>query len=119
MEESLSYSDESNIVVRVTNVYKSFGTLDVLKGVNLDLHKGENIAVMGRSGSGKSVLIKLIAGILLPDKGTIEIKNLFVNNLNSRSLQKLRLSMGFLFQGSALYDSMTVKENLAFPLIRN
>lgn len=110
---------DKETIVQIKNVYKSFASLNVLKGITLDLHKGENLAIMGRSGSGKSVLIKLIAGILSPDKGSIEVKKLVIDTLDAHSLQQLRLSMGFLFQGGALYDSMTVRQNLEFPLTRN
>ncbi|MBC9932840.1 ABC transporter ATP-binding protein [Chitinophaga qingshengii] len=111
--------DKQNAVVRIRGLYKSFDTLDVLMGMDLDLYKGENIVVLGRSGSGKSVLIKLIAGLLKPDKGTIRVAGEEVDRLSPKELQELRLKIGFLYQGSALYDSMTVRENLEFPLVRN
>ncbi|MBC9909506.1 ABC transporter ATP-binding protein [Chitinophaga varians] len=111
--------DKQNAVIRIRGLYKSFDTLDVLTGMDLDLYKGENVVVLGRSGTGKSVLIKLIAGILKPDSGTIEVAGEEIDQLSSRELQELRLKIGFLYQGSALYDSMTVRENLEFPLVRN
>jgi phospholipid/cholesterol/gamma-HCH transport system ATP-binding protein len=83
------------------------------------LHKGENAVVMGRSGSGKSVLIKIIAGLITPDEGTVKVFGKEVDKIDKKELTELRLKIGFLFQGNALYDSMTVKENLEFPLIRN
>ncbi len=111
--------DYDTRVITVRNVSKSFGDLHVLRGVNLDLFKGENLVVLGRSGTGKSVLIKLISGLLRPDAGTIEVLDEHVDELNDKDLQLLRLKIGFSFQNSALYDSMTVRENLEFPLVRN
>lgn len=111
--------DYDKRVITVRNVSKSFGTLDVLRGVDLDLFNGENLVVLGRSGTGKSVLIKLISGLLKPDVGTIEVLNEQVDELDEKALQQLRLKIGFSFQNSALYDSMTVRENLEFPLVRN
>jgi len=106
-------------VITVKGVSKSFGDLHVLRGVNLELFKGENLVVLGRSGTGKSVLIKLISGLLKPDQGTIEVLGEQVDQLDEKELQQLRLKIGFSFQNSALYDSMTVRENLEFPLVRN
>ena len=111
--------DHDKRVITVRNVSKSFGELDVLRGVDLDLFKGENLVVLGRSGTGKSVLIKLISGLLKPDTGTIEVLEEHVDKLDEKELQQLRLKIGFSFQNSALYDSMTVRENLEFPLVRN
>jgi len=111
--------DYDKRVITVRNVSKSFGELDVLRGVDLDLFKGENLVVLGRSGTGKSVLIKLISGLLKPDTGTIEVLEEHVDELDEKELQQLRLKIGFSFQNSALYDSMTVRENLEFPLVRN
>ncbi len=106
-------------VVEVRGLKKSFGELDVLKGVDLDLYKGENVVVLGKSGSGKSVLIKIMVGLLTQDEGTMEVLGEEVSNLNTHQLNELRLKIGFSFQASALYDSMTVRENLEFPLVRN
>ncbi len=111
--------DYDKRVITVRNVSKSFGDLNVLRDVDLDLFKGENLVVLGRSGTGKSVLIKLISGLLKPDTGTIEVLEEHVDELDEKSLQQLRLKIGFSFQNSALYDSMTVRENLEFPLVRN
>jgi len=111
--------DEKTQVITVRDVSKSFGDLHVLRGVNLELYKGENLVVLGRSGTGKSVLIKLISGLLKPDSGTIEVLDEHVDELEEKELQELRLKIGFSFQSSALYDSMTVRENLEFPLVRN
>ncbi|MBC8005504.1 MAG: ATP-binding cassette domain-containing protein [Verrucomicrobia bacterium] len=106
-------------VISISGLYKSFGDLDVLKGVDFHLFKGENVAVLGKSGTGKSVLIKIIAGLLTPDKGEVVVLNHHVPSLNRKELDALRLHIGFSFQNSALYDSMTVYQNLAFPLTMN
>lgn len=111
--------DYNDVVVRVDRVSKSFGSLHVLREIDLDLFNGENLVVLGRSGTGKSVLIKLISGLLRPDSGNITVLGNSVNHLNEKELQRLRLRIGFSFQNSALYDSMTVRENLEFPLVRN
>jgi phospholipid/cholesterol/gamma-HCH transport system ATP-binding protein len=112
-------SNVSSPVISIRNLYKSFAENEILKGVDIDLFKGENLVVLGRSGSGKSVLIKLISGLLSPDRGSIKVLDREVPELNNKQLQELRLKIGFSFQSSALYDSMSVKENLEFPLIRN
>lgn len=119
MEKAKLEIDRSKSVIEIRNVSKSFGDNHVLRGVNLDLYKEENLVVLGRSGTGKSVLIKLIAGLLRPDEGTINVLGDSVTTLNDRQLRELRLKIGFSFQNSALYDSMTVRENLEFPLVRN
>jgi phospholipid/cholesterol/gamma-HCH transport system ATP-binding protein len=106
-------------VVVIKDLYKSFEDSEVLKGLDLELYKGENIIVLGRSGSGKSVLIKIIIGLLKPDSGTVEVLAEKIHELDKKELIKLRLKIGFLFQHSALYDSMTVRENVEFPLVRN
>lgn len=106
-------------VIEIRGLKKSFGSNHVLKGVDLDLYKGENVAVLGKSGTGKSVLIKIVVGLLSQDEGTMVVLGKDVNKLNRRELNALRLKIGFSFQASALYDSMTVKQNLEFPLVRN
>ena len=106
-------------VVEIRGLMKSFGDLDVLKGVDLDLHKGENLVVLGKSGSGKSVLIKIMVGLLKQDAGTMTVLGKEVSTLRTKELNALRLRIGFSFQNSALYDSMTVRENMEFPLVRN
>jgi phospholipid/cholesterol/gamma-HCH transport system ATP-binding protein len=106
-------------VITIQDVYKSFGSNHVLRGVDLNLYKGENVVVLGRSGTGKSVLIKIISGLLTQDKGLVNVLGMEVEKLNDKQLQELRLKLGFSFQSSALYDSMTVRENLEFPLVRN
>ncbi|MEN5235501.1 ABC transporter ATP-binding protein [Sphingobacterium faecium] len=119
MEKTKTHIDYQDAVITLRGVSKSFGENHVLKNVDLDLYRGENLVVLGRSGTGKSVLIKLIAGLLKPDNGTIDVLGISVNDLRDHDLMKLRLKIGFSFQNSALYDSMTVRENLEFPLIRN
>lgn len=115
--------DEQNLdketVISIKNLKKSFGTLTVLDGIDVDILKGENLAVLGRSGSGKSVLIKIISGLLKPDSGVVKVLGQEVDKISDKELQTLRLKIGFSFQSSALYDSMSVRENLAFPLTRN
>jgi phospholipid/cholesterol/gamma-HCH transport system ATP-binding protein len=106
-------------VISIKGLYKSFGDLHVLQGVDLEVNKGENVVVLGRSGTGKSVLIKIIAGLLTQDKGSVNVLGQEVAQLNEKELRLLRLKIGFSFQNSALYDSMTVRENLEFPLVRN
>lgn len=106
-------------VVEIQDLKKSFGDLDVLKGVDLDLYKGENLVVLGKSGSGKSVLIKIMVGLLKQDEGSMRVLGQEVSTLGTKALNELRLKIGFSFQNSALYDSMTVRENMEFPLVRN
>jgi len=106
-------------VISITGLYKSFGDIDVLKGIDFHLFKGENIAVLGKSGTGKSVLIKIIVGLLKPDKGEVIVLGKLVDKLNRKELDAMRLRIGFSFQNSALYDSMNVYQNLAFPLTMN
>lgn len=106
-------------VIRVRGLCKAFGDKVVLDGVDLDVFPAENIAVLGRSGSGKSVLIRLLVGLLAPDAGQIEVLGQAVHTLCQRELDALRVRIGFSFQGSALYDSMSVAANLAFPLQMN
>lgn len=105
-------------VIEINNLKKSFGSQQVLKDVSLKLLNGENLVVLGKSGSGKSVLIKCIVRLLNPDGGTIQVLGENISTLNSDRLGELREKIGFLFQSGALYDSMTVKENLEFPLRR-
>lgn len=106
-------------VLSVKNLKKAFGTNVVLKDFNLELHEGENVVVLGKSGSGKSVLIKCIIGLLEPDEGIVEVLGQNVTDLSLDELDRLRANIGFLFQSNALYDSMTVRENLEFPLRRH
>ena len=106
-------------VVEIKDLYKSFGSNHVLRGFNLNLKKGENLVVLGKSGSGKSVLIKCMVGLLTPDKGIVEVFGKNIPKLDRDELDHIRVKIGFLFQSSALYDSMTVRENLEFPLRRH
>ncbi len=105
--------------IKIRDLHKSFGNNKVLCGVSLSLRKGENVVVLGRSGSGKSVLIKCIVGLMQPDAGSIEVFGLNIPGLSHKELDHVRSRIGFLFQGSALYDSMSVRENLEFPLRRH
>lgn len=106
-------------IVEIKDLYKSFGDNHVLKGFNLNLRKGENLVVLGKSGSGKSVLIKCMVGLLYPEKGNVEVFGKNIPKLDRDELDHIRVKIGFLFQSSALYDSMTVRENLEFPLRRH
>lgn len=116
-KEHSTKNDE--VVIRIRDLHKSFDELDVLRGINFDLYKGENVAVLGRSGSGKSVLIKVIAGLLKPDQGHVEVLGSVVDQIGREELDRLRMRLGFSFQNSALYDSMSVYQNLEFPLKMN
>ncbi len=115
--ETTTYKEQPVILIK--GLKKSFGTNSVLRDFNIDLNKGENIVVLGKSGSGKSVLIKCIIGLMLPDAGNIQVFGDNVPTLNHDALDKMRVKVGFLFQSNALYDSMTVRENLEFPLRRH
>jgi phospholipid/cholesterol/gamma-HCH transport system ATP-binding protein len=106
-------------VLVVDHLYKSFGNNKVLNDFNLTLSNGENLVVLGKSGSGKSVLIKCIIGLLMPDSGSIEVFGKNIPDLDHVELDKVRAKVGFLFQSNALYDSMTVRQNLEFPLRRH
>ncbi len=106
-------------VLELKDIHKSFGKNHVLKGFNLKLHEGENLVIMGKSGSGKSVMVKCIVGLIQPDSGSITIKDQNIITMGQKELDFLRTEIGYLFQGSALYDSMTVRENLEFPLRRH
>lgn len=106
-------------VIEIKDLYKSYGTNTVLNGFNLNLYEGENLVVMGKSGSGKSVMIKCLIGLEEPDSGSISIMGNEISSLSHEALDELRTEIGFLFQGSALYDSMSVRENLEFPLRRH
>lgn len=114
-----SGSSRFELMASIRDLRKSFGDREVLKGVNLDLYRTENLAIIGRSGTGKSVLIKCMVALMKPDSGSINILGRDVFSLNAKELNDLRLQIGFSFQGSALYDSMTIRENLEFPLKRN
>ena len=106
-------------VLAIRHLYKSFGSNHVLIDFNLDLNKGENLVVLGKSGSGKTILIKCVIGLVKPDKGLIKVFGKNIPELDHEELDRIRVKVGFLFQSNALYDSMTVRENLEFPLRRH
>ncbi|MCM8570828.1 ATP-binding cassette domain-containing protein [Gramella jeungdoensis] len=106
-------------ILEIKDLKKTFGGNEVLNGFNLELYKGENLVVMGKSGAGKSVMIKCLVGLMRANSGSIKIKDQDITQLRQEDLDILRTHIGFLFQGSALYDSMTVRENLLFPLRRH
>lgn len=108
-----------DLIVEVKNLTKRFEELLVLENVSIEVHRAENLIVFGKSGSGKSVLLKCIIGLMKPDAGDIIINDQNVRELSIKELNKVRKDIGFLFQGAALYDSMTVRENLSFPLKRH
>jgi phospholipid/cholesterol/gamma-HCH transport system ATP-binding protein len=103
-------------IVEIKHLKKSFGSNKVLKDINLHLIKGENLVILGKSGSGKSVLIKCLVNLIIPDSGSIVVLGKDISGLEKDDLNEIRKKMGFLFQSAALYDSMTVRENLEFPL---
>ena len=111
-------ADKNEKVIVIKGLKKSFGTKDVLKDINLEVKRGENVVVLGRSGQGKSVMIQCIVGLLTPDSGTLQVLGDEVAEMDDDKLKELRTKVGFLFQSGALYDSMTVKENLEFALTR-
>ena len=121
--DQITTSNESaqrgKAVIEIKDLYKSFGDNHVLNGFNMTLLEGENLVVMGKSGSGKSVMIKCLVGLVKPDRGTVKVLGKEINTLGQQTLDELRSDIGFLFQGSALYDSMTVRENLEFPMRRH
>lgn len=106
-------------VVEVRNLFKSFGNNHVLSDLSVTLNKSENVAILGKSGSGKSVLIKCIIGLIKPDRGTISVLGNSIPYDDQEAMDQIRARVGFLFQSNALYDSMTVRENLEFPLRRH
>jgi phospholipid/cholesterol/gamma-HCH transport system ATP-binding protein len=109
---------KDEIVVHIKGLKKSFGSKEVLNNITLDLKRGENLVVLGKSGQGKSVTIQCIVGLLTPDAGELTVFGEDVTTMSEDELKQLRIKIGFLFQGGALYDSMTVRENLEFPLTR-
>jgi phospholipid/cholesterol/gamma-HCH transport system ATP-binding protein len=108
--------NDNNILIDVENVWKGFGDHQVLKGVSMKVRKGSSDVILGRSGIGKSVLLKSIVGLLTPESGSIEVMGKSVIGLKTRPLNLLRKNIGYVFQYAALYDSLTVRENLEFPL---
>ncbi len=119
MHSELKLDMKSDKVMVINGLYKSFADNHVLKDFNLDLIRGESVVVLGKSGSGKSVLIKCIIGLIKPDKGSIRVFGHNIPDLDHDELDQIRAKVGFLFQSNALYDSMTVRENLEFPLRRH
>lgn len=121
METNPEHTNETMVtekkpVIRIKNLCKRFGDQVVLDNFNMELYEGENLVLMGKSGSGKSVMIKCMVGLMEPDSGEIEVLGKNILELHHQEMDMLRAEIGFLFQGSALYDSMTVQENLEFPL---
>lgn len=106
-------------MIEINNLYKSFGSLRVLSGLNLSVNRGETFSILGKSGTGKSVTLKCIVGLLIPEAGDISVDSMRVDVSDRKSLFKIRRMIGFLFQSGALYDSMTVRENLVFNLTRH
>lgn len=106
-------------MIEIRDLYKNFGGKQVLQGVNLDIRQGETIGIIGRSGGGKSVLLKHIVGLLSPDKGYVKVEGQDIGELSGKELYNVRRKFGFLFQGAALFDSMTVGENVSLPIVEN
>jgi phospholipid/cholesterol/gamma-HCH transport system ATP-binding protein len=118
-QTTTSGTASGDVVMTIRGVHKSFGDNHVLIDFNLDVQRGESVIVLGKSGSGKSVLIKCVIGLMYPDSGTIHVLGKNIPELGETELDQIRAKVGFLFQGNALYDSMTVRENLEFPLRRH
>ncbi len=120
LHENHILSDKNTPIIAINDLYKSFGKDNhVLKGLSFSVKKGENLVVLGKSGSGKSIAIKCLVGLLKADKGTIKVFGTEITKLDETALNEIRLRIGFLFQNGALYDSMSVRENLSFPLVRH
>lgn len=119
IKKHIEAENNQEYVIQIKDMNVSFGDNHVLHNLNLNLKKGENLTVLGKSGSGKSVLIKCIIGLIKPDSGTIHVIGQNIPDLNDDELYQIRRKTGFLFQSNALYDSMTVRENLEFPLRRH
>ncbi|WP_231491276.1 ABC transporter ATP-binding protein [Pedobacter sp. Leaf170] len=112
-------STSNSVVIKIKDLSKSFGEKVILDGFNLSVKRGTNVVILGKSGSGKSVLIKCIIGLLKPESGSIFVNEANITSLSEDELDETRTKIGFLFQSNALYDSMTIKENLEFPLLRH
>jgi len=106
-------------MIEIRSLHKEFKGKKVLRGVDLDIHKGEALAIIGRSGCGKSVLLKHIVGLLAPDEGYVKVEGKLVGDLSRKELYEIRRKFGFLFQGAALFDSMSVEENISLPIMEN
>jgi phospholipid/cholesterol/gamma-HCH transport system ATP-binding protein len=111
--------DNKASIIEIVDLHKSFGKNEVLKGVNLVVNKGENLVILGKSGSGKSITIKCLVGLVVADKGEIKVFDTDITKLDNTQLNEIRVRIGFLFQNAALYDSMSVRENLGFTLKRH
>lgn len=111
--------DSTEIVIDIEHLKKSFGKSEILKDINLKINRGETIVTLGKSGTGKSVTLKCIVGLITPDSGVIKVLGKNIPDLSYEALQHMRKKIGFVFQSGALYDSMSVRRNLEFPLIRN
>lgn len=118
LKSEKSTTENQSPVIEIDNLKITFGSNKVLKGFNLKLYKGENVAVLGKSGSGKSVLIKCIVGLIKANSGKLKIYDKNIMDIDLDEMNQIRIRIGFLFQSNALYDSMTIKENLLFPLRR-
>jgi phospholipid/cholesterol/gamma-HCH transport system ATP-binding protein len=106
-------------MIEIKNLHKSFGSNQVLRGVNLTIKEGESLAIIGRSGCGKSVLLKHIVGLLFPDEGIVKFEGKIISEVDRKELYEIRRRFGYLFQGAALFDSMSVEENVSLPLVEN
>ena len=118
LPQGTQQQEAREVVVAIRHIKKSFGKKVVLRDVTMDLYKGENLVILGKSGSGKSVAIKCIVGMLTQDAGSLQVFGKEVKDLSEKQLKEWRIRIGFLFQSGALYDSMTVEQNLEFPLTR-
>ncbi len=114
----MDQNNDDGVILKITDLKKSFGKLDVLKNVNLTIKKGETVVILGRSGTGKSVILECIIGLLDADSGTIDVFGKQLSQLSETEKNEVRIKIGFLFQSGALYDSMTVRQNLEFPIVR-
>src|SRR5438477_8695303 len=119
MTDKINEINNNKNVSYIKNLAKSFYNNSILKNLNLELKKGETKSILGKSGSGKSVLLKIIIGLIPPDEGEIIVLGKKISDLEYKELLKMRQKVGFIFQSGALYDSMTVRENLEFPLIKH
>jgi phospholipid/cholesterol/gamma-HCH transport system ATP-binding protein len=117
--DSPTLPDNKASIIEIVDLHKSFGKNEVLKGVNLIVNKGENLVILGKSGSGKSITIKCLVGLVVADKGEIKVFDTDITKLDNTQLNEIRVRIGFLFQNAALYDSMSVRENLGFTLKRH
>ena len=114
--QKAAVTNDKDPIISIQNLWKSFGDHSVLKGINLTVNKGEDLVILGKSGSGKSITIKCLVGLLSSDKGKIKIFGADISNLNDVELNTIRTRIGFMFQNGALYDSMSVRQNLTFTL---